>query len=315
MKVMITTYPFSLSSKTPLDILNNHNINPILNDVKRKYTVEEHHKRLFDYQPDIIIAGTEKYDKKTLDLVPNLQMISRVGIGLDSIDLEECNKRDIIVAYTPDAPSNSVAELTICQMLNMLRHVQKVSDNRLQDWNRFTGREIRSCNIGVIGMGRIGNLVVEKLQGLKPRRIFVNDIIKDRAINRPRCDVATKNEILAECDIITIHIPLTTDNRDYISETDFHLMKNDVCLINHSRGGIINEADAFNWFLKNETASLSIDAFEDEPYLGELRAIDNTYLTPHLGSMSEQSRFGMETGAAEAVINYILHKQIPNQVI
>ena len=311
---MVTTYPFGISRKTPLEILLNNGIKPELNNLERKYSREEHRQKLSFHKPEIIIAGTENYDRETLDIIPQLKMISRVGIGLDSVDLDECKKRGIVVAYTPDAPSNAVAELAICQMLNMLRHVQKVSEGILA-WPRFAGKEIRSCNVGIIGMGRIGNLVLDKLQGLKPRRIFVNDIIKDRAINRPRSEFATKDEIIAECDIVTIHIPLNEKNRDFISEKDFLLMKKDICLMNLSRGGIINENDAYTWFKDNKEATIAIDTFEEEPYNGALVRLPNSYLTPHLGSMSVQSRFGMETGAAEAVINFINNKPIINRVI
>ena len=242
-------------------------------------------------------------------------MISRVGIGLDSVPLEECKKRNIIVSYTPDAPSNAVAELVICQMINMIRKTQWC-DNSIRNgkWERFIGKEIRGCEIGIIGCGRIGTLVVEKMQGLKPRRIFVNDIIYERANNLPRSEYATKAQLLYNCDIVTIHIPYNESNMDYISEEEFSLMKKDVCLINMSRGGIVNEKHLYNFLTNNPNASAAIDTFNDEPYSGELISLNNIYLTPHLASCTEISRKMMETGAVESVLNFINNKEILNRV-
>lgn len=310
---MVTTYPFGVKNETPIKQLEGYNVH--YNDVKRKYTRDELLVRLETEQPDIIIAGTEKYDAEALNKVPNLQMISRVGIGLDSVPLDECKARNITVAYTPDAPSNAVAELTICQMLNALRRVQNTdADLRNGKWNRYIGKELRDCTIGIIGCGRIGKLVVEKLDGLKPRRIYVNDINYAAAKNMPRSEYAKKMQILSECDIISVHIPYTDDNKDYLSHKEFKIMKKDVCLINMSRGGVFNEKDLHHFLSWHPEATACIDAFDTEPYNGDLLKLENAFLTPHLGSCSETSRFHMEVGAVEEVINFINNKELINKV-
>ncbi|MBD3262471.1 MAG: hypothetical protein GF334_12535 [Candidatus Altiarchaeales archaeon] len=316
MKTIVTTHPYGCPEVAPLEYLKSMGIEPTLNSVGRKYSKDELKDTLIKECPDIIIAGTEKYNADVLDLIPNLKMISRVGIGLDSVDLDECVKRNITVTYTPDAPSNAVAELTLCQMLNMLRRVQVVS-HCLKDggWKRFIGRDIRDCNVGIIGVGRIGSLMIEKLQGMKPRRIFINDIVEERMHDRVRCESATKHQILRGCDIVTIHIPLNAENLGYISEKDFKLMKRDACIINMSRGGIINEEDLFAWLSNNPDASAAVDTYEEEPYKGSLVKLSNAYLTPHLGSCTRKSRFDMEMSAAEEVVNFTQNKRFNNQVV
>lgn len=313
-KIMVTTHPFCSVSDLPIKMLHGHEV--YLNDVGRKYSPEELLERLVKFNPDIIIAGTEKYTSDTLDLLPDLKMISRVGIGLDSVPLEECKKRGIVVSYTPDGPSNAVAELAVGQMINMLRRIQ-LCDATIRNggWNRHIGREIRSCDVGVIGCGRIGKLIVEKMQGLKPRRVFVNDIIHERAEDLPRSEQATKAQILSDCDIITIHIPYNDQNHDYITKKDFDIMKKDVSIINMSRGGIVNEKDLYDFLSENPSASAAIDTFEVEPYKDCLVDLPNAYLTPHLGSCSKMSRNMMEVGAAEEVINFISGEQISNRVV
>lgn len=314
MKIIVTTHPFGSVNALPKEMLNEYNV--YYNDVGRKYKTEELRERLINYQPDAIIAGTEQYTPEMLDLIPSVQMISRVGIGLDSIPLEECKKRGIIVSYTPDAPSNAVAELTVCQILNMLRKTQ-ICDQKIRDgkWERYIGRELRSCEVGIIGCGRIGSLMVQKMQGLKPRRIFVNDIVYEKANNLPRSEYASKAQILSTCDIVTIHIPYNEDNVNYLSEEEFELVKKDVILVNMSRGGIINEENLYNFLVKNPLASASIDTYNEEPYIGKLRELSNAFLTPHLGSCSVKSRFDMEVGAVEAVIDYCHGRKISNRVV
>jgi len=308
MKIIITTYPFGDPDSTPLKLLNQVQQDHVItfNRVKRKYSREEHLKILKEENPDIIIAGTELYDVEALDCAPKLKMISRVGIGLDSVDLQECQDRAIIVKYTPDAPSNAVAELAISQMLNMLRRVTWVDSRiRQQHWNRFIGRDIRDCNVGIIGIGRIGGLVIEKLQGLKPRRIYINDIIPSRMHDKQRCEPATKYQIMSKCDIITVHIPLSEETTNFIKKDEFDMMKPDACLINMARGGIVDEGDLYEWLCRHPDASAAIDTFIKEPYTGELRTLPNAYLTPHLGSCTRKSRFDMECGAVEEVLNYL----------
>ena len=312
MKIMVTTYPFGTPNETPKLLLDKYDVH--YNEVGREYTEAEIEKLLTEHQPNIVIAGTEKYNN-ILNQFDCIKMISRVGIGLDSIPLDLCHKKGITVAYTPDAPSNAVAELTICQMLNMLRHVQKTDEDiRNGKWIRRIGKEIRDCNVGVIGCGRVGKLVIEKLQGLKPRRIFVNDIDEEK-MNLPRCEPDYKESILSMCDIVTIHIPYTDENKNYIAGSDFDNLRSDVCLINTSRGGIINEHDLCGFLLTNIMARAAIDVYNDEPYTGKLIDLPNTFLTPHLGSCSTKSRFGMEVGAVENAINFIEKKHIQHRVI
>ena len=129
---------------------------------------------------DIIIAGTEPLNKNVLKRAKRLKLISRVGIGLDSVDLVAAKKFNIKVSYTPDAPSPAVAELTIAHILNALRYIPLV-DRKLRSgiWDRLQGVRLSNMIIGIIGVGRIGRRVLKHLQGFNPKEILVNDLKPD----------------------------------------------------------------------------------------------------------------------------------------
>jgi len=315
MKVIVTTAPFGEKNNLPRKLLEEKDIQVSYNEINRKYNREELLEVLNKETPDIIIAGTEKYDKESLNLVNNLKLISRVGIGLDSVDLDECKKRNILVTYTPDAPSNAVAELTVAQMINMFRRIPRIEMGiRYHNWKRYIGREIKNSTIGIIGVGRIGNLVIRKLQKFDPKNIYINDINEEKT-NRNDLVKKSKTYILENSDIITIHIPLNNHNYNYITKNELNLMKKNSCIINMSRGGIINEKDLYEWLKVNKEASAAIDVYENEPYTGSLLELDNAYLTPHLGSCTEISRYDMEVGAVEEVLNYLNNKKFNNRVV
>ena len=322
MKVLVTTSPFGDPVRQPLDLLKDAGIVPVLNKVGRKYKEEELNKILIAKNPDIIIAGTERYDYRELDLAPNLKMISRVGIGFDAVDLEECKKRGIIVTITPDAPTIAVAELTICQMINMLRRVPDVHNDMMQKgWNRYVGREIKNCKIGIIGFGRIGKAVYKRLLPFEPKGLLVNDIDEGKYSGIDYSHIASMEKILTESDIITIHVPYNKENNNFISNHEFSMMKKDACLINMSRGGIVDEYHLYWWLEKNKKTFAAIDTFATEPYesnldnIGcDLRKRPNIFMTPHMGSCTRRSRYGMEVGAAEEVIRFINEEDFRNRI-
>ncbi len=304
MKVMVTVDLFGVLDDTPRKLLSNFEVE--YNKKNKKYSSEELKDNLKNFNPDIIIAGTEKYNEEVLNCCPNLKMISRVGIGLDSIDLNECKKRGIFVANTPDAPSNAVADLIVGQIINMLREIQNVDSSiRKGVWERYIGKEICECNIGIIGYGRIGRLVKKRLEAFNPKKILINDIDEDQLKELSPEEICTKDKIYQNSDIISIHIPYNPQNYNLIAEKELEKMKPNTLLLNFSRGGIINEEDLFKWLEKNEHAKCAIDVFIEEPYYGELIKLKNSFLTPHLGSCSKKSRNDMEVGAVRNVLEFL----------
>lgn len=318
-EIIVTTAPYGQKDPAPRTFLQNRGQmvgwSVSYNETDRKYAPDELTAVLRKEKPSVIVAGTETYDEHTLDLCPNLEMIARVGIGLDSVDLDECRRRGVVVTHTPDAPTNAVAELTITQILTLLRRTH-VADSDLRDgrWRRFIGRELQSCRVGVIGAGRIGSLVIRRLSAFHPRAILYHDL-DARQAQFLEHTWASKEAILRECDVVTIHIPMNENNLNYLDVSELAMLRDDAVIINTSRGGVINENALYRWLQARPRASAAVDVFEEEPYTGKLLDLPNVLLSPHLGSCSRKSRLGMEWGAAVSVGEHLQGQKVSNRVV
>ncbi len=304
-RVLVTTVPFGAHNHLPLDLLDSigadYEINPLGRRLKENELAE------MASRTEILIAGTEPITAAVMDAAPGLRLVSRVGIGLDSVDLLAARERGIAVSYTPEAPAPAVAELTIGLMLALLRntHVANLAMHR-GEWNRQMGRRIPEVTIGVIGTGRIGGRVLRRLSAFGSPRLLVNDLSPNpQLVPNLKLEWVGKETIYQEADVITLHLPMTKQTRDMIRREHLLLMKPDALLINTSRGGIVNESDLVDVMSSGHLGGAAIDVFEDEPYTGPLAEIDRCILTCHMGSMSVDCRSRMEIEATEEAVRYL----------
>ena len=313
-KVLITTVPFGDRDRLPLELLENSGIEYLINPFNKKITEDQLTDIITDF--DVIIAGTEPITEKVLNRATNLKLISRVGIGLDSVDLLAAQKRGIKVSYTPDAPSLAVAELTLGLMLTLLRSVH-VSNSQMHQgqWNRFFGKRLEEVTVGIIGVGRIGTGVLKRLKGFGTKKILVNDIETNRELDsKYKLEWTSKEKIYKEADIISLHTPLTKLTKNMIRKQHLLTMKPDMIIINTSRGGIINEHDLYEVMLSGHLSGAAIDVFEKEPYDGPLKEIERCLLTAHMGSMSVDCRARMEIESTEEAIRFLKSKALESEV-
>ena len=317
MKALITTVPFGNMDSSPIGQLEKAGIKYLVNPLNKKLTEEELIEMVTDF--DVIIAGTEQITKRVFDNADNLKMIARVGIGLDSVDLLEAEKQNVIVSYTPDAPAPAVAELTIGLMLSLLRSVH-LSNIEMSNgkWNRYFGRRLSDVTIGIIGVGRIGTRVLRHLEGFGSPKILVNDTNSNLSLDKKfNVEWVDKDIICKQSDIVTIHTPLTTKTKNMITKKQLLNMKEDAIIINTARGGIINEKDLYDVMKSGHLSGAAIDVFDHEPYNGKLRELERCILTAHMGSMSIDCRNRMEIEATEEVIRFLnnqpLHNIVPEE--
>jgi D-3-phosphoglycerate dehydrogenase len=313
-KVLITTVPFGDKNRIPLEMLEQAGIEYLVNPLGRKLDEKELASMVSDF--DVIIAGTEQITDNVMANGKNLKLISRVGIGLDNVDLRAAERRGIKVSYTPDAPAPAVAELTVGLMLTLLRAAH-VSNLQMHDghWNRYFGRRIPEVTIGVIGLGRIGTRVLNRLRSFGTPRLLLNDVLPNPEIDRQfKVEWVTKEEIYKQADVITFHIPLTKQTKNMVRKEHLKIMKPDAMLINTARGGIINEDDLYDVMKEGHLSGASIDVFVQEPYAGKLREIERCILTAHMGSMSVDCRTRMEREATEEAVRFLTGKPLEGLV-
>lgn len=304
-RALITTIPFGERDATPLQLLQAAGIEHTINPLGRKVSERELAELIVDF--DILIAGTEPVTEDVMAQAHKLKLISRVGVGLESVDLLAAQRRGIQVCYTPDASAPAVAEFTVGLMLAVLRQVPLANAQMQRGiWQRHLGRRLAACTIGIIGAGRIGGRVAQHLQGFGTPRIMVNDIAPKPALgSRYPLQWASKEEIYREADVITLHLPLTPITRNLIGREQLQMMKPDAVVINTARGGIINEQELAAVMRAGHLGGAAIDVFEREPYSGELVGVERCLLTAHMGSMSVDCRTRMEIEATQEAVRFV----------
>jgi len=304
-RVLVTTFPFAEKNRLPREMLEKAGVEFTTNPYGRKFKEKELAEIIEDY--DIIIAGTEPITANVIARAKNLQFISRVGIGLDSVNLYAVKQRGIQISYTPDAPAPAVAEMTLGFMLTLLRRVN-ISNLEIHSgcWTRYFGKRLAECTVGIIGVGRIGQKVIKHLRGFNPKKVLVNDLHRQN-LDAEEFPVvwSDKETIYEEAEVISLHVPLTRITKNMIVREHLLSMKSDAVIINTSRGGIINETDLYDVLKQGHLSGAAIDVFEIEPYAGRLIELDNCLLTSHMGSMALDCRARMELEATTEAIRFI----------
>jgi D-3-phosphoglycerate dehydrogenase / 2-oxoglutarate reductase len=301
LRALITTVPFGSVDSGPLDLLRAAGIEYVMNPFGRRPSEPELCDLIRDVE--LFIAGTEPITDRVMASAPRLRIISRVGIGLDNVDLSAARRRGIVVSYTPDAPAPAVAELTIGLMLSLLRHIHTANRRvRTEGWHRLMGRRLGELTVGIVGVGRVGHGVIRLLSAFGAR-ILANDLAP--AHDLPDVTWVEKDDLYERADVISMHVPLTARTQNMIAAAELNRMKSDAILINTSRGGIINEADLAAALRAGRIGGAAIDVFCDEPYSGELAGLERCLITCHMGSMSMDCRMRMELEATQNVLHFL----------
>lgn len=319
-RVAVATHPFGEVDDAPLRLLAEAGADVLRNPARRKLRADEL-AALLGGAPGqavgAVIAGTERYDAAVLDAAPRLRLIARTGVGIDNIDLEAARARGVAVSWTPEAPSDSAAELAVGLLLSLARHV--VSADRLirqGGWERKVGLLLRGRTIGILGLGRIGGRVARLLRPFGCR-LLAADIDPDVA---PRAadlgvDLVPLDELLAACDALTVHVPLTPLTRGLLDGARLRAMRPGALLVNTSRGEVLDEAALLSALEARHLGGAALDVFCEEPYTGPLARRDDVILTAHMGSCSDEGRKAMELGAAHAVVAWLRGERVPERLV
>jgi len=265
-------------------------------------------KELFEFLKDAsaAIVGTEAIDGSILEHTPKLKIISKYGVGLDSIDQDSLKRRNISLGWTGGVNRRSVSELTLCFMLGLCRNIFSSGFKLKQsDWDKNGGHQLSGKTVGIIGCGHIGSDVVRLLSPLGCS-LLVRDIIdKSDFCREQRAEIASLDEVIERSDIISLHVPLTELTRQMVDENFLKRMKSTAFLVNTCRGKVIDQKALKDALSKKIIAGAALDVFVEEPPTDvEFLSLPNLMVTPHIGGNAREAVEAMGRSAIDHLVTF-----------
>jgi D-3-phosphoglycerate dehydrogenase / 2-oxoglutarate reductase len=294
-KLFIATSSFNEMSSKKISFYHNKKLKVIKNPLKRKLDT----KNLLNLakDADYIIAGTEEYNKETIDKLRKLKFIFRLGSGTDNVDLDFLKLKNIKFNKSRITPEISVAELIVGYIITTLRKIH-TSDQDLKEkkWKKEMGSNLHEKTVGIIGFGKVGRYLNKLLKSFGAK-VLVNDIklAKNKNINL--------KYLLKNSDIVSINT--SSIGKKILNKSNLSLLKKNCLLINTSRPEVLDYNFLYKLLLKKKILGAALDVFEEEPYYGKFCKLNNVILTPHIGGYSKEIRSKMELEALKECENFL----------
>ncbi|WP_110588710.1 phosphoglycerate dehydrogenase [Microbacterium suaedae] len=253
----------------------------------------------------VLIRSATKMDEEALAHAPHLKVIARAGVGLDNVDIKAATTAGVMVVNAPTSNIISAAELTCGHIVSLARNIPAANASLASgEWKRssFTGVELYEKTLGVVGLGRIGALVAARMQAFGMRLVAYDPYVTAARAQQLGVELLELDELVAQADFLTIHMPKTPETTGMIGEAELKAMKKSAYVVNVARGGLIDE-DALAAALEaGEIAGAGIDVFTSEPpadtsLTGQARAV----VTPHLGASTEEAQEKAGVSVAKSV--------------
>ncbi|RKZ19638.1 D-glycerate dehydrogenase [bacterium] len=270
-------------------------------------TVNEIKKRIKD-KDAILCLLRDPINREVIDEASALKVISNYAVGYDNIDVEYASSKGIVVTNTPDILTNATAELALSLVFALIRRIVEADrftrEGRFEGWlpELFLGMELSGSTVGVVGAGRIGSSFAEKVMKLGASVIYFSRRRKEH-LEKLGARKVELEELLKKSDIISLHLPLTSETHHIIGEKEFQMMGGDTFLVNTGRGALIDEIALAEALASGRIAGAALDVYEYEPGITtSLLKMDNVVLTPHIGSATYRARKGMAEIAVKNII-------------
>ena len=257
----------------------------------------------------LIIRSQTKVTARVIQAANGLKIIARAGVGVDNVDLEAATKKGIIVVNSPEGNTEAAAELTVTMMLALCRQIPAANASlKAGKWERskFTGVELLGKTLGVIGLGKIGSRVATVALALGMKIVAYDPFVSEDAAKKQGFELASLDDVIAQADVITLHIPKTRDTANLINADRLRKMKKGVRIVNCARGGVIDEKALFDAIQSGHVAGAALDVFDKEPP-GEnpLLTLPQVVATPHLGAATVEAQVNVATDVVEQVIDVL----------
>lgn len=266
----------------------------------------------------LIIRSATQVDREVVEAGSRLRVVGRAGIGLDNVDVDAATRRGVLVVNAPQSNIISAAEHTIALMLAVARRIPQAHASLVAGrWerNRFVGAELYDKRLGIVGLGRIGTLVAQRCLAFGMRVIAYDPYVSEQRAARLGIELGTLEEVLEHADVITLHVPKTSETRRLIGEGELARCKDGVRIVNTSRGGIIDEQALASALKSGKVAGAGLDVFETEPTTSSpLFELDGVVVTPHLGASTVEAQDKAGTSIADQVLLALQGEFVPNAV-
>jgi D-3-phosphoglycerate dehydrogenase len=261
-----------------------------------------------------LIVGIDPVTATVMDANPQLKVISKYGAGLDNIDLKAASDRDIQVMNAGSANALSVAELAVGLFFSLARGIQfAVASTKAGGWARKRGVELFGKTAGIVGLGNIGREVARIALGIGMNAVAYDPYVRQDSPAVAALGIGMKplDEVLSAADFVTLHLPSTEETRHMVNRDTLRLMKHSACLVNTSRGELVDEEALYEALTQGVIAGAASDVFSKEPPDGHpLLALNNFILTPHIGAYTGEANRRMAETAVENLLNMLQEKNI-----
>jgi glyoxylate reductase len=271
---------------------------------------------------DALVVVGEVIDARTLALFPNLRLVANYGAGYDGIDVAACAEAGVAVTNTPGVLDAATADLTLALILATRRRVVE-SDSFVRtgrwgtDWasTALLAQEVSGATLAIVGLGRIGTAVARRARGFDVRLLYTQRVRLAEAEERELgAEFHTLDDLLREADIVTLHVPLTTETEGLLDERRLGLLRDGACLVNTARGAIMDEEALVKELVAGRIRA-GLDVFAHEPNVPpELLELPNVVLTPHLGSATRETREAMTRVLVDNLEAAAAGRELPNPV-
>ncbi len=267
----------------------------------------------------LAVRSATKVTAKVLEKATRLKVVGRAGVGVDNVDLEAATRRGVVVMNTPGGSSTTVAELALALVLSLSRHVATATASvKAGKWEKkkFQGHELAGKTLGVVGIGNIGSVLVDRALALKMRVLAYDPFISAEAAEKLGVELVDLERLWADSDVISLHVPLNEQTKNLVNAGVLAKMKKGAILVNCARGGIVDEKALAEALASGRLGGAAVDVFEKEPPPADhpLFKFDNFVCTPHIGASTEEAQSAVAIAIAEQLAAYLNSGVVKNAV-
>lgn len=316
-KILVTARSFRKLSGLHQEILHNSGYEIVDSPYDRSLKADELIPLITDV--DGAILGVDEVTAEVFAQAKNLKVISRHGVGYDSIDLRAATEHGVVVAITVGANNVVVAELAMGLILSLARmipyHDRVVKSGK---WNRITGIELMGQTLGIVGMGRIGREVAVRAAAFGMRILYYDPVAPpEEMVAAVGAIYRSFDDLLAESDIVTLHLPVMPQTRGIMGREAFTKMKPTAMLVNTARGALVDEAALYETLSQGKLAGAASDVFNVEPCNPDnpLLTLDTFIAAPHMASDTLQTGLRMGLMASENALKVLRGERLPDNMV